>query len=122
MNSTFLQIMPYCMVPGCTNDSKTSKEKEISYHRLPKDKKLSKIWIEKTKRKNPPKRESCYVCSEHFEPQCFNRSFKFELAGQKDKKTLIPGAVPTIFMFKKKKQERATSIKRRQKREKEQVS
>ena len=77
--------MPYCTVPGCTNDSKTTKEKEISFHRLTKDKKLSKIWIEKTKRLNPPKRQSCYVYSE----QCFNRSFKFELTGQKDKKTLL---------------------------------
>ena len=110
------------MVPGCTNDSKTSKEKEISYHRLPKDKKLSKIWIEKTKRLNPPKRQSCYVCSEHFEPQCFNQLFKFELTGQKDKKTLTPGAVPTIFKFKKEKRKRAILIKRKQKREKEQLT
>ena len=116
----FLQTMPHCMVPGCTNDSKTTKGTEISYHRLPKDKKLSRIWVQKTKRQNPPKFESCYVCCKHFEPECFKHSFK-KLAGQKIKKTLLPGAVPTIFKFKHgtEKRERVISIKRRQKREKE---
>ena len=69
------------MVPGCTNDSKTSKKKEISYHGLPKDKKLSKTWIEKTKCLNPPKRESCYVCSEHFESQQIQNHLRYQGVG-----------------------------------------
>jgi len=112
------------MVPGCSNDSKRTKGKEISYHRLPRDNKLAKIWIEKTKRKNPPQPSSCYVCSEHFGAECFNRSLKFELAGQKEKKTLVLGAIPTIFKFNnsKEKRQRVFSIKRKQKQDRENVS
>lgn len=114
--------MPYCMVPGCSNDSKSTKGKGISYHRLPNDKKKSKIWLKNTKRKNPPKRDSCYVCSTHFEPQCFKLSYKSELTGQKEKKTLIPDAVPTIFKFNKAKRERIISAKREQNRQRKKVS
>ena len=74
------------------------------------DKKLSKIWIEKTKRKNPPKRESCYVCSEHFEPQCFNRSFKFELAGQKDKKNFSTWCSSDHLQVQEKKADLANPV------------
>ena len=78
----------------------------------------------KTKRANQPKRNSCYVCSDHFDSHSFERSYKFELTGQKEKRALKDGAVPTIFKFaqKGKLKERTASIKRRKKRENSEVS
>lgn len=114
--------MPYCLVPDCKNDSKFTKGKGISYHRLPTNKRKSKIWLENSKRTNPPKRDSCYVCSKHFEPDCFEISYKFELTGQKEIKTLKEDAVPTIFNFKRAKRERIISVKRKQRRERKKVS
>ena len=116
--------MPFCLVPDCKNNSNDTKGTRISYHRLPLDEKLAQQWLEKTKRANPPKRNSCYVCSDHFDSDCFERSYKFELTGQKEKRALKDGAVPTIFKFaqKGKPKERTASIKRRRKRENSEVS
>ena len=108
------------MVPGCTNGSRKTKGTDISFHRLPKDKKLSKIWIEKTLRKNPSKLDSCYVCSVHFEPECFESSLK-HMFGQKTKKKLKAGAIPTIFPRTNKKQ-RLNSLQRRRTQDKKEVS
>ena len=113
--------MPHCMVPGCTNGSKSTKGTGISYHRLPKDKHLSKKWLQKIRRENPPKRESCYVCSMHFTLDCFKTTLK-HLMGETDKNTLKDGSVPTIFPHAKMKRQRLFSIQRRKNKDKEEVS
>lgn len=113
--------MPHCMVPGCTNGSKKTKGTEISYHRLPKDAKLKKIWISKTSRLNPGKENSCYVCSSHFTQDCFEVSYK-HLCGQKSKKVLKPGSIPTIFPHTRQKLERYKTIQRLCKRDKTKVN
>ena len=114
--------MPYCMVPDCTNGSKSTKGTGTSFHRLPKEKTLAKKWIEKTRRKNPPKRESCYVCSIHFKPECFEMSFK-HLLGQKAKKNLKANSIPTIFpQHNKEKRQRLFSLQRELRQDKKEVS
>jgi len=42
--------MVYCMACKCSNDSR--KTKNISYHRLPRDKSLKKVWLVKISREN----------------------------------------------------------------------
>ena len=109
------------MVPGCTNGSRKTKGTNISFHRLPKEEKICKLWIAKTRRKNPPKRESAYVCSKHFKEDCFEHSLK-HLCGQQTKNKLKPGSVPTIFPHTVKKQERFNSLQRRRKQDRNEVS
>lgn len=108
------------MVPGCHNDSKKVRENEISFHRLPKDKKISKVWLQKSKTKKHPKEGSCYVCSKHFSPECFEQTFKY-LCGQKDKRKLKPGSIPTRFNHKKVIRKRLFSIERRKAKDKKEV-
>ena len=108
------------MVPGCTNGSKKTKGTNISYHRLPKEKKLKKTWLSKISRQNPRSGNSCYVCSAHFTNDCFETSFKY-LCGQKIKNALKPGAIPTIFPRIRPKRERQNTIQRRRRQENKEV-
>jgi hypothetical protein len=61
------------MVTGCTNCSKKTKGMPVSYHRLPQDKRMRKIWLNRVRRDNPPEYKSCYVCSMHFTSDCFDK-------------------------------------------------
>ena len=74
--NTYFGKMPYCMVPGCTNCSKKTKGSDISYHRLPNDQQMRRTWLRRVRRDNLPKANSCYVCSVHFTPDCFEGSLK----------------------------------------------
>ena len=49
------------------------------------------------------------LCSDHFEPDCFERDLKAELLGLKAKCTLKPNAVPTIFVHRPRKKPRLSS-------------
>ena len=64
------------MVPGCTNCSKKTKGSDISYHRLPNDQHIRRAWLGRVRRENLPNANSCYVCSVHFTPDCFEGSLK----------------------------------------------
>ena len=65
--------MPNCGAPGCTNQSTTHPEK--SFHRLPSisKKSMRDSWMAKINRKLLPK---IFICSDHFEPECFKRDLK----------------------------------------------
>ena len=104
-------------MPGCTNCSKKTKGSDISYHRLPNDQNIRRAWLGRVRRENLPKANSCYVCSVHFTPDCFEGSLK-ELFGMKGKKALKPGSVPSIFPFSQRKPKRESSYKRAQIKEK----
>lgn len=104
------------MIPNCTNGSKKTKGTDISYHRLPSDRQLRKTWLKRVRRENIPKENSCYVCSVHFTPDCFEFSLKLP-CGQKTKKILKSGSVPSIFPFSSRKPGRILSQKRIQKRD-----
>jgi hypothetical protein len=69
--------MTNCGAPGCTNRSTIFPNK--SFHRLPSEarKELRKKWLNKIKRQIIPK--VLYVCSDHFESECFKRDFKVSL-------------------------------------------
>ena len=105
------------MVPGCTNCSKKTKGSDISYHRLPNDQHTRRTWLRRVRRENLPKPNSCYVCSAHFTPDCFELSLK-EMFGIKCTKALKPGRVPSIFPFSSHKPECVLSHKRPQIKEK----
>ena len=106
--------MPHCMVPGCANGSRKTKGIPVSYHRLPKDEKMRKIWLNRIRRDNPPQAKSCYVCSMHFTRECFESSLMGSF-GMKAKTSLKIGSVPSIFPFQEPKNERVSSQSRIQK-------
>lgn len=90
--------MVHCCVPGCSNHS--SKTSDISYHRIPKDKGFQKAWLARIRRDNLPPLQNCYVCSEHFTGDCFERDLKAKLLPeQKVKRSLKRDAVPSLFSF-----------------------
>ena len=55
---------------------------------------------------------SSRVCSEHFEPECFERDLKSEMLGTKAIHSLKAEAVPIIFSFAPSKPQHTTSLKR----------
>ena len=107
--------MPHCMVTGRTNGSKKTKGILVSYHRLPQEKKMRKIWLNRVRRDNPPQYKSCYVCSMHFTSDCFETSL-MESFGMKSKARLKEESIPSIFPFQEQKNERLSSQSRLQKR------
>ena len=112
--------MPHCMVPDCINDSRDSKG--VSFHRIPANEKLKKIWLDVVPRKNPRPSMYSYVCSDHFTSDCFEISFREELTGHKQPRRLIPGSIPTIFPKSATKRPRLSSEARKSKRERKEVN
>ena len=69
--------MPSCAAYNCTNRS--SKESEISFHRVPaenRNKPLRARWIQIIRRKDNLPSGSFYICSTHFEDDCFKRNLQ----------------------------------------------
>jgi len=54
-----------CCIPGCYKNTK--KNKEVSFHRFPKNKQLRDKWINTIKRKKIVPSDHHRVCSSHFE-------------------------------------------------------
>jgi len=115
--------MVHCCVPECTNHS--AKTKSVSYHKIPRNKKLRKAWLERLRRENLPALENCYVCSDHFDKTCFKLDFKEELTGERGKRRLNPDAVPSIFEFnasKRPSKRRSTTEDRELRKQRKKVS
>ena len=111
--------MPHCAVPLCTNGSRKTKGMDISYHRLPNGP-LGDIWLRNLRRTNPRDRGHTYVCCAHFTPDCFEANTGL-IPGFKNRKTLKPMAIPTIFSFPTKSnvnKPRLSSVKQIKSREK----
>ena len=53
-----------CHVPGCYFNTK--RDKELSFHKFPKDVSLREKWVNSTKRKDFIPGEQHCVCSQHF--------------------------------------------------------
>ena len=113
--------MVFCMACNCSNDSR--KTTNIRYHRLPRDKKLKKVWLAKISRENVKDTKDTVLCSEHFETHCFERDLRAELTGYKSKSKLKPDAIPTIFSHRSppSKRRRVTSEKRQLEKAKKEV-
>ncbi|XP_030757987.1 uncharacterized protein LOC115883722 [Sitophilus oryzae] len=65
--------MVSCAACGCSQ-TKTTKDKGMTFHKFPKNEKIRKFWIEFVNRPNwTPAKQSC-LCSSHFSQECFDRS------------------------------------------------
>lgn len=94
-------MVKHCIAFGCNNRSSKAECRELSWHLLPlSNKKLLTKWLVKLRRANTPVTKNSYVCSQHFDPDCFTKA----LGGQRSR--LKPGSVPTKFMFTVEKPER----------------
>ena len=62
--------MAWCAAVGCINFK--AKNRNLTFFNLPREKDLAAKWKAKIKRENLPKK--VYLCEEHFEEQCFDRS------------------------------------------------
>ena len=103
--------MPYCCVPGCNNHSQ--RNKDVGYHVFPKDPTTRKAWISRIRRENLRDPESGCVCSKHFTRDCYETNLMEELTGQKIRRKLKEGSVPSVFPFgPTPKQPRLTNVAR----------
>ena len=112
--------MPDCMVPDCVNGSRKTKGSGISYHRLPNEQKIQQQRLARIRGENPPKDNSCYVCSDHFTSDCFQTSYK-DMFCLGNKHYLNPDAIPSVFPHSSQVKVRTSSLSRIAKRDKEQV-
>ena len=93
--------MPHCCAWNCTNQY--SNNTDISYHKLPIDKKIAQVWIKNINRTELPKQ--VYLCSQHFEESCFDVSHDLKQrllpsASNRKSRKLVKGAVPSLFAHK----------------------
>lgn len=65
-----------CCAPGCTN--KSTRDKNVSYHRFPANKQLQRKWLRSIRRETLQVNQSTRVCSAHFRN------------GEKSSKTDVP--------------------------------
>jgi len=117
--------MVSCSVPGCTNYSEKTKKagSTVSYHRLPLDDvQQTKAWLARIRRVDMPPLEYCYVCSEHFLPECFEIDLRAQLTGQKCKRHLKDGTVFLYAYGPEAKQPRLSTEKRLEQQRHQQVS
>ncbi|XP_074635837.1 uncharacterized protein LOC141894173 [Acropora palmata] len=94
-------MVRHCIAYGCKSRSTKEESKELSWHLLPlSNKELLRTWLIKIKRTNTPVSKNSYLCSKHFEEECFIKP----LGGQRIR--LKPGSVPSKFVFTVQRKER----------------
>ena len=108
--------MPWCAANGCHN--RTENNKEVSFHKIPKEPALRKAWYVAIGRIELP--ESGNICSAHFTSDCYEDNVKLQLCPElfpnrrSTKRRLKPNAIPSIFDHIKPVKSRTISIDRNQ--------
>ena len=71
-----------------------------------------------------PPLENCYVCSDHFQPSCFETDLRAQsLTGEKAKRSLKDDAIPSWFSYgPEAKKPRLSSERRLQRQRHQEVS
>lgn len=122
--------MPHCCAYGCNNESKKQTdtagrgENKVTFHRVPgaDQRELRKKWLSAIGRPKENLPKCPYLCSDHFDPSCFDESVDLRnklLGGTKRK--LKDDAVPTILAHKTAPKVRASSVARVAKRKRQEV-
>ncbi|XP_021351589.1 uncharacterized protein LOC110449210 [Mizuhopecten yessoensis] len=91
--------MVQCAAINCNNSS--NRGQKISLFAFPRDRKLGKLWVMKLKRGNFSPSDHSRLCERHFEEDCFtqDRRLLASIGFTPGRKSLKPGAIPTIFDF-----------------------
>lgn len=101
--------MAWCAAFNCSNTKRRDKDK--SFFSLPSDESVKRSWIAAIKRSSLPKQ--VFVCSDHFEENCFSDSWKLEndlyYKDRPARRQLKKGSIPTIFPHKELPTERLSS-------------
>ncbi|KAM4587631.1 THAP domain-containing protein 6-like isoform 2-T2 [Odontesthes bonariensis] len=82
----------FCAAYGCSNErSVQTRSRGITFHRFPKDGSLKRQWERAVKRKGFVATKRSLLCSEHFEPEDFDRTGQIV--------RLRHGVKPSVFNF-----------------------
>ena len=68
--------MGNCCVPWCNNYYENTASRGVSYHQIPKDPRLNKLWEDLLRRINLPAGESTHVCSSHFTSADYDSDYR----------------------------------------------
>lgn len=94
-------MVRHCIAFGCTSQSSKDDCRGLAWNSLPlSNNDLLQKWLVKIRRENTHLKINSYLCSKHFEPECFVKS----LGGQRMR--LKPDAIPTKFIFSAEKRRR----------------
>ena len=86
-----------CAVFGCFSDKR--KNRDLIFHKFPKDSDTNKKWIHLCKRKDPINVENARICGLYFEADVYERNMMYELLGKlvpQNKIKMKKGSVPTL--------------------------
>ena len=93
--------MVNCGAFGCTN--RAANHPELSFHKVPTNKRnpvLRKRWLHNIRRDgNLPKDSSFYICSIHFEEECFRRDLQVSCFCSFSQNLLFPTLLIIIVMW-----------------------
>ena len=119
--------MVHCIAFGCSNSVKEAKLGK-SFFRVPKQgvsKKqdsLREAWFARFHLQNPPdESKNVHICQDHFVENDFLCDMQSALGFKKSRRQLKPDAVPSVFIFTKKRAERKLSMTRRDQRARKEV-
>lgn len=72
--------MPVCCVPGCKNNSRNAKKRNVSLHQFPSHPATRKKWLKFCLISSRDEENlTRHVCSSHFSENCMERNLKAEL-------------------------------------------
>ena len=93
--------MSTCAKLGCSNNQ--TKNKDKSFCSLPSTPEIKKAWLNGINRKKDNLPHKVVACSNHFEEQCFDCSWRLQNelyhSDRPVKRKLIKGAIPTILPY-----------------------